>query len=644
VGKKPIKELGYTEIENDTMIVGSYGSWRIIYTAGRRGIEADGALKLLFFERDVWNSLQNDDPAKEGYVSVATSGKCRLEARVFNHFMKKEVIVKVRGQRLNPGETIAVTFGDRSEGCPGISVGRNHTAKDYVWKTYVDVKGESNFVNISEPQVVSVVADSPVEILVTAPSIVEAGEPFSLNVKAKDRYGNIADTFAGDIGISCSDPDAVLPGYSFTAKDRGVRDLELTLHREGIQRIEVRSRDGEFRALSNPIVVKREVSGPRIYWGDIHGQTFFSDGIGHPDEYYRYGRDVEKLDFCAITDHDVYLANRTAFGFVSSNPALYGGGYFMVPRQPFWESSLSAWSILKYVTSRFNDPGHFVTLCAYEWTCGDCMTQKGMFFGHKNVYFLSDEGVFYDASKEESDTPQKLWNLLRDKEAFTIPHHTGLLLDSGTSGTDWDHHDDEMQPLVEIYSKWGSSEFYGSTKPLARRIERNRKGGFVQDALARGYRLGFTGGSDIHNARPGAQHQSMFYKRSGLTAVFAHALVRQDIFYALKSRQCYATTGDRTILYFYVNGHSMGKEFTVSSKETPREIEVEVHACKEIQSIDIVKNNEDIYTKSDLFMDARVEWVDELPIEGTDYYYVRVTTVDGEMAWASPIWVSVAEG
>ena len=98
---------------------------------------------------------------------------------------------------------------------------------------------------------------------------------------------------------------------------------------------------------------------------------------------------MEKLDFCAITDHDIYLANRTAFGFVSSNPASYGGGFFSVPRQPFWESPLSAWSILKYVTARFNDPGNFVTLCAYEWTCGDCMTQKGMFFGHKNVYNLS---------------------------------------------------------------------------------------------------------------------------------------------------------------------------------------------------------------------------------------------------------------
>jgi hypothetical protein len=71
-----MKEIGCTEIDNDTMTVGSYGSWRITYTAGRRGIEVDGALKLTFFERDVWNSLQNDDP-----MSSNSAGGRRLCSR-----------------------------------------------------------------------------------------------------------------------------------------------------------------------------------------------------------------------------------------------------------------------------------------------------------------------------------------------------------------------------------------------------------------------------------------------------------------------------------------------------------------------------------------------------------------------------------
>lgn len=36
---------------------------------------------------------------------------------------------------------------------------------------------------------------------------------------------------------------------------------------------------------------------------------------------------------------------------------------------------------------------------------------------------------------------------------------------------------------------------------------------------------------------------------------------------------------------------------------------------------------------------AEVEWVDEDPDPGTNWYYVRVSELNGQMAWSSPIWV-----
>ena len=36
---------------------------------------------------------------------------------------------------------------------------------------------------------------------------------------------------------------------------------------------------------------------------------------------------------------------------------------------------------------------------------------------------------------------------------------------------------------------------------------------------------------------------------------------------------------------------------------------------------------------------AEVEWVDENPDPGTNWYYVRVSELNGQMAWSSPIWV-----
>jgi len=38
---------------------------------------------------------------------------------------------------------------------------------------------------------------------------------------------------------------------------------------------------------------------------------------------------------------------------------------------------------------------------------------------------------------------------------------------------------------------------------------------------------------------------------------------------------------------------------------------------------------------------VKVSYTDENPKEGLNYYYVRVTQVNGQMAWSSPIWVKI---
>ncbi len=41
-----------------------------------------------------------------------------------------------------------------------------------------------------------------------------------------------------------------------------------------------------------------------VYWGDMHGHTASSDGKGTLDDYFTYARDVAKLDFVVVSDHD----------------------------------------------------------------------------------------------------------------------------------------------------------------------------------------------------------------------------------------------------------------------------------------------------------------------------------------------------
>ena len=58
------------------------------------------------------------------------------------------------------------------------------------------------------------------------------------------------------------------------------------------------------------------------------------------------------------------------------------------------------------------------------------------------------------------------------------------------------------------------------------------------------------------------------------------------------------------------------------------------------QNVDIVKNNDDLYRQDGEGPLAEFEYVDQTPVSDTDFYYVRVTQIDEEMAWSSPIWVT----
>jgi hypothetical protein len=70
-----------------------------------------------------------------------------------------------------------------------------------------------------------------------------------------------------------------------------------------------------------------------FYWGDLHAHTIYSDGVQTPVDAYRHARDVAKLDFFCVTDHDDALtfdeyadcrSQADAFDKPGSFAALYG--------------------------------------------------------------------------------------------------------------------------------------------------------------------------------------------------------------------------------------------------------------------------------------------------------------------------------
>jgi hypothetical protein len=74
--------------------------------------------------------------------------------------------------------------------------------------------------------------------LVTAPSSVTAGTPFTLTVTALTAGGQVDDLYTGTVHFSSSDMEAMLPAdYKFTKADLGVHTFTVTLNTGGTQTV-----------------------------------------------------------------------------------------------------------------------------------------------------------------------------------------------------------------------------------------------------------------------------------------------------------------------------------------------------------------------------------------------------------------------
>jgi hypothetical protein len=223
------------------------------------------------------------------------------------------------------------------------------------------------------------------------------------------------------------------------------------------------------------------------------------------------------------------------------------------------------------------------------------------------------------------------------------PHHPPAI----EHPADLDTIDETFGPLIEIYSTWGNSEHYGA--PL-QPTTTNLPGCYVRDALGRGRRLGFMGGGDVHNTLPGD---------GGLTAVLAEELTLEGIYSAMADRRCYATSGDRILVDFWLNGFPMGSVLEVNQYTINKLFPISI-ACSAVcphpfKLVEVISNGE-VVCASD-WVECRTEInlhlaFDKLQAPSRQaghprthqsnisrYYYVRVTQQDGAIAWSSPIWI-----
>lgn len=348
----------------------------------------------------------------------------------------------------------------------------------------------------------------------------------------------------------------------------------------------------------------------RAFVGEMHGHTVLSDGRVDIDTYFQNLRDNARLDFAALSDHD--------HGGVGS-PTLWHGG------------KDSKWELIKRKVKEYREEGKFTTILAYE-------RDSYPFFSNMVLYFRDDDADMVLDVRGGEFTEECYRRVLNDPDILAVPHDTYGF----TAGGDFIKLDkDLIPPFMEIISRGDAAEYMGNP---AFSETTCCEGGFFQDALRKGAKIGCIGGGDDHYGRGGTVVEELGYPAMypGVTGVWATENTHEAIFDALVAKRTYAfmlgrPEGEmrgRIEIDFRINGHWMGE--TIKRPED-RDLKIffNVRADVPVKAVTLVKNCRNYirfgYNK-ELVFDYEQE-------TDTDSYYLRVELADGRFGWTSPIWV-----
>jgi len=608
------RDAGATTLRPSRVTVGAPAAFHARYRAGAKGLPA-GAL-VRFAVPKAMARPQTDRPEAPGYVTVteADAGVTveTVEVSVESHEMV-DILCRLE-EPLAAGQGFTLRYlADWNYIYPHRFVGVDRPywfAKLPPMAAAVAVSPSSPFVSLAEENghAFEVHSGPPERLHLFLPGRRFATERLSLKATFTDRYRNIPQRGPVDARYELSlvgggERIALgTPAGRFVAHNRF--QVPLPALRPGVYRaVARRSGSDEPVAQSNPLeIIDARDAKRRVYWGEIHGHTEMSDGCGAYGELYRHAREDGALDFAAAADHACYFSD-------------------------------NEWLWMQDVTNSWNRAGEFVTLAGYEWAGKQV---------HRNVYTSRDRVTLFRGMYEPTSNINTVWEHFHgDEEVVAGPH--GVL----AHGIVWEHHDPEVERFVEIYSMWGAGECRDN--PLVpewlKDVPRDHD---VNGLLRSGAHLGFTGGGDCHEGHVGFTCEdpdgqgatphtfaAVLLYRCGMTAAELPEFGRRELIRALRNRRTYATTGARILLHFTAADYAMGAVGT-ADEVTCR---AEVHAVAPLKAVEIVKDGAVAWSRQADGLEARVDWQDPDAPTREHVYYLRVTQVDGQMAWSSPVWV-----
>lgn len=298
----------------------------------------------------------------------------------------------------------------------------------------------------------------------------------------------------------------------------------------------------------------------KVYFGDIHNHCNISYAHGDLSDAIENAK--QRLDFCSITGHahwtDIPERNERTGHIVD----FHEKGFEKLKGN--WEESLR---ILKSA----DEPGNFITFPGFEV--------------HSSAH--GDRAVVYRDEKGDLLYPETIPSLHEElrrlaragKHALALPHHIGY--HRGARGINWSSFDEQVSPVVEIFSMHGAAETTEGPLPFLHSMGPADSGSTVQEGLSAGHVFGFVADTDHHSAHPGSYGH-------GMHGVWAAGLSRESIWDAIFERRTYALTGDRIRLDYTIGDAPMG---AIRAPGGSRELRVDLEGGAAIDYVDLIHNS-----------------------------------------------------
>lgn len=389
------------------------------------------------------------------------------------------------------------------------------------------------------------------------------------------------------------------------------------------------------------------VSAPRgrIFFGSLHSHTSYSDGTGTPADAFTRARDVGKMDFIAVTEHNHKDADgsgeRKDGILIALQPSLYNGS--------------DAASLLSAARS-FTVDDSFVAIAGQEFST----ISSG---NHANVFDVDDiidvENGNYAALYDEW-LPQHPDSL--GQEPLVQYNHPDFKADIQNASTKpkerendygYDDYNKDFGELVKHAEKYvsliemisGPALTDGTNLPIKSGNRHEKDYWFY---LNQGFRVAPTANQDNHFRTWGTI-------TAARTAVLADRLTKRDILQALKARRVYATEDQNLQVFFTVNDQPLG---SIIRTQNPQDLKIEVQISDPDEpnaqyKIELYRDEiggdmiDDAIDESELEGDGVVSFSGHRFESGRTFFFIKVSQegADGkeDFAWTAPVWIETGE-